>query len=278
MYVPGLPGTLGWDGQWDWGHLEWDTRDMSGMSLGLWEGMDSGIGVIHSGSLRTCPGCPWASWDSRMGWTLGLEPSTVGRLRHVQDVPWLPGTLGWDGQWDLQPSRVGRLGCVRDVPGTLGWDGQWDLEWDIWDMSGTSLGFPRLWMGWTVRLEPSRVGHSRHVQDVPGLSGTLGWDGQWDCSHLEWDTWDVPGTLGWDGQWDLEWDIWDMSGTSLGFPRLWMGWTVRLEPSRVGHSRHVQDVPGLSGTLGWDGQWDCSHLEWDTWDVSGTLGCGIAAI
>ena len=68
--VPGLPGTLGRDGQWDWSHLDWDTRNMSGMSLGflgLWEGMDSGIGAVHNGMLGTYPGCPWASWDSRMG-------------------------------------------------------------------------------------------------------------------------------------------------------------------------------------------------------------------
>ena len=117
-------------------------------------------------------------------------------------------------------------------------------------------------MGWTVRLEPSRVGHSGHVQDVPGLPGTLGRTvglqpsrvGRLGC------VWDVPGTLGWDG-------------------------TVGLEPSRVGHSGHVQDVPGLPGTLGWDGQWDCSHLEWEARDVSGmSLGLwdgmdsGIAAI
>ena len=31
-----------------------------------------------------------------MGWTVGLEPSTVGRSGHVQDIPGLPGTLEWD--------------------------------------------------------------------------------------------------------------------------------------------------------------------------------------
>ena len=41
--VPWLPGTLGWDGQWDCSHLEWDAWDVSGMSLGFWDGMDSGI-------------------------------------------------------------------------------------------------------------------------------------------------------------------------------------------------------------------------------------------
>ena len=37
------------DRQWDWSHLEWDTWDRSGMSLsflGLWDGMDSGIGAV----------------------------------------------------------------------------------------------------------------------------------------------------------------------------------------------------------------------------------------
>ena len=80
-----------------------DTRDMSRMSRGfleLWDGMDSGIRALHSGTLGTYPGCPWASWDSGMGWTVGLEPSTVGHWGHIRDVPGLPGTLGWDGQWD----------------------------------------------------------------------------------------------------------------------------------------------------------------------------------
>ena len=105
----------------------------------------------------------WASRDSGMGWTVGL-----------------------------QPSRVGSSGCVWDVPWTLGWDGQWDcshLGWDAWDVSGLP-----------VRLEPSRVGRLGCVWDVPG---TLEWDGQWEYSHLGWDAWDVsglPGTLGWDGQ------------------------------------------------------------------------------
>ena len=45
-------------------------------------------------------------------------------------------------------------------------------------------------MGWTVGLEPSRVRHSGHVRDVPGLPGTLGWDRQ--CSP-QWDSWKRPG-------------------------------------------------------------------------------------
>ena len=77
-------------------------------------------------------------------------------------------------------------------------------------------------MRWTVGLEPSTVGH---IRDVPGLPGTLGWDGQWHWSHLEWDTQDMSGLPG----------------------------TLGLEPSTV---EHVQDVPWLSGTLGWDGHWD----------------------
>ena len=59
-------------------------------------------------------------------------------------------------------------------------------------------------MGWTVGLEPSRVGHSGHVQDVPGLPGTQGWDRQWDWSPPQWDTR-------------------GMSRISLGFWELWMG-------------------------------------------------------
>ena len=35
-----------------------------------------------------------------MRWTVGLEPSTEGHSVHVEDVPGLPGTLGWDGQRD----------------------------------------------------------------------------------------------------------------------------------------------------------------------------------
>ena len=59
-------------------------------------------------------------------------------------------------------------------------------------------------MGWTVGMELSRVGESGHVQDVPGLPGTLGRDGQWEWSCLEWESR-------------------DMSRMSLGFPGLWDG-------------------------------------------------------
>ena len=86
--------------------------------------------VVHTPATLIQP--QRASWDSGMRWTVGLEPSTVGRLGHIQDVPGIPRTLGWDGQWD----------CSH-------------LEWDSRD-SG---------MGWTVGLQPSRVG-------FPGL-----WDG-----------------------------------------------------------------------------------------------------
>ena len=51
----------------------------------------------------------------------------MGQSGHVQDIPWLPATLRWDGQWDWSCSRVGQSGHVQDVPGlpaTLGWDGQ----------------------------------------------------------------------------------------------------------------------------------------------------------
>ena len=112
--------SLGTLGQWDWSHLEWDAREMSGMS--------------H---------------DSGDSGTVGLEPSRVGCSGHVWDVPQL-----W-GLWD-SGIRVGCSGHIWDVlgfPWTLGWDGE--------------LG-----------LEPSRVEHLGHVRDVPGLPGTLRWDGQ----------------------------------------------------------------------------------------------------
>ena len=41
----------------------------------------------------------------------------------------------------------------------------------VWDVPG---------IGWTLGLEPSRVGCSGHVWDIPGLPRTLGCDGQWD--------------------------------------------------------------------------------------------------
>ena len=69
------PGTLGWEGQWDCGPPLWDTWDLSGMSLcvpGLWDGKDSGIVALHSGTHGTCPGCPCVSRDSGMGGTVGL--------------------------------------------------------------------------------------------------------------------------------------------------------------------------------------------------------------
>ena len=125
--VPGLPGTLGWD---DWSRLhsgtcpgcpwasrdsgigwtmglepsiELDTWDVSGMFLdfpGLWDGMDSGIGAICRGTLGMYLGCPWASRDSGMRWTVGLEPSALGYSGHVWDVP------GMEWTWGLKPSRV----------------------------------------------------------------------------------------------------------------------------------------------------------------------------
>ena len=79
-----------------------------------------------------------------------------------------------------------------------------------------------------------------------------------------------------------------MYGISLGFQGLWDGMDSELEPSTVGHLGHVWDVPGLPGTLGWDGQWAvCSGMlgtcpayilgQWDGMDsgvgalCSGTL-------
>ena len=89
------------------------------------------------------------------------------------------------------------------------------------------LGCP--WDSGTVGLEPSRVGCSGQVWDVPGLPATLGCD---------------SGIVAiWSG----------MLGTCLECP--WvsrdsgMGWTVGLELCGVEHSGHVQDVPGLPATL-----------------------------
>ena len=65
-----------------------------------------------------------------MGWTVGLQPSTVGCLGCVWDVLELPRTLGWDGQWD--------------------WS---HLEWDTLDISGMTLGFLRLWDGMDSEIE-----------------------------------------------------------------------------------------------------------------------------
>ena len=89
--------------------MELDAQDVSGVFLdflGLWDGMDSGIGAICSGTLGMClrcvqdsgigwtvaisngtlGTCPWASPDSVMGWTVGLKPSAVGHSGHVWDV------------------------------------------------------------------------------------------------------------------------------------------------------------------------------------------------
>ena len=93
------------------------------------------------------------------------------------------------------------------------------------------------------------MGESGHVQDVPVLPGTLGRDGQWEWSCLEWESR-------------------DMSRMSLGFRDSGTGWTVGMELSRVGESGHVQDVRGLPGILGRDGQWEWSCLEWESRDMS----------
>ena len=91
------------------------------MSLGfpgLWDGMESGIRVLHRGTLGTCQGCPRASWDSGMGWTVGLEPSTVGHSGHVQDVPGLPRTLEWIDS-GIGTIWSGTLGTGRGCPSVI---------------------------------------------------------------------------------------------------------------------------------------------------------------
>ena len=122
-----IPGTLGWEGQWDF---------------------------RHSGTLGTCMGCPQHPRDSGMGRTLGFSHSAVGRSGHVCDVPSIPGTLGWEGQWDFRHSAVGQLGHVQDVrsiPRTL--------QWDSWDMSRMSAAFPGLCSG-TFGTCPGCLQHS----------------------------------------------------------------------------------------------------------------------
>ena len=65
-----------------------------------------------------------------------------------------------------------------------------------------------------------------------------------------------PGTLGWEGQWDCSpplWDTWDLSGGCPCVSRdSGMGRTVGLWPSTVGHMGPVQDVPVVPGL--WDGK------------------------
>ena len=199
-----IPGTLGCEGQWNFrhsavghlGHVQ-DVPTIPGI-LG-WEGQWD---FRHSGTLGTCLGCPQHPRDSGMGRTLGFRHSAVGRSGHVCDVPSIPGTLVWEGQWDFRHSAVGQLGHVQDVrsiPRTLQWDiwdmsrmspaflGLWDgkdsgilgtLQWDTWDMSGMSPAFPGLWDGKDSGiLGTLDLGHLGLVWDVPSIPGTLGWEG-----------------------------------------------------------------------------------------------------
>ena len=81
-----------------------------------------------------------------MGWTVGLKPYTMGHLAHVQDVPGLPRTR------DGMDSAIGAV-CSETRK----------------HVSGCPLASRDAGM---ERLEPfPRLGH---VQDVPGLPGTLG--------------------------------------------------------------------------------------------------------
>ena len=153
--IPSIPGTLGWEGQGDF---------------------------RHSGTLGSCLGCSQHSRDSGMGRTLGFRHSAVGCSGHVCDVPSIPGTLGWEGQWDFRYSAVGHLGHVLDVPsipGTLGWEGQLDFR-------------------------HSAVGHSGHVLDVPSIPGTPGWEGQLDFRYSavghSGHVLDVPSDMSWMSQ------------------------------------------------------------------------------
>ena len=89
QWVPGLPGTLGWDGQWNWSHLELDARDMSGMSpgfLGLLDGMDSGIGALCSGILGTTLGYPWEG-------LLDTQECVPTQSKSVRIFPYMPNYI-----------------------------------------------------------------------------------------------------------------------------------------------------------------------------------------
>ena len=153
--------------------------------------------ALHCGTHGTCQGCPSVSRDSGMGRTVGLWPSTVGHMGPVKDVLVCPGTLGWEGQWDCGPPL-----------------------WDTWDLSGMSQGSRDSGTSRTVGFWTSTVGHMGSVRDVPGVPGL--WDGK-DSGivALHCGTHGIcpgcprgPGTLGWEGQWDCSpplWDTWDMS-------------------------------------------------------------------
>ena len=128
----------------------------------------------------------------------------MGHLAQVWDIPSCPGTLGWEGQWDL---------CT--------------LLWDTWDMSGISEILPGLWDG---KYSHSSMGHLGHVWDMPSSPGTLGWEGQRDLGTLAWDTWDMSGisqvVLGlWDGKDSRIWALYRGTlGTGLHVvPGLWDG-------------------------------------------------------
>jgi len=57
-------GTLGWEGQWDWGGLDgtWESRGLPMVPLGLWDGKDSGTGVALVGHGNP-KDFPWSPWD-----------------------------------------------------------------------------------------------------------------------------------------------------------------------------------------------------------------------
>ena len=97
--------------------IELDARDVSEIFLdflGLWDGMDSGIGAICTQDVSGMSlGFP-ELWDGMDSWIA---------VEHLGRVPGLPGTQGWDGQWDWSPLQWDTRDMSRM---SLGWDGHWD--------------------------------------------------------------------------------------------------------------------------------------------------------
>ena len=118
-----------------------------------------------------------------MGRTLGFRHSALGHLGHVWDVPSIPGTLGWEGQWDFRHSRSGTLGTCL----------------------GCSQHSRDSGMGRTPGFRHPAVGHLGHVWDVPSIPGTLGWEGHQDLGTLQWDAQDMSGmSPAFPGLWDVK--------------------------------------------------------------------------
>ena len=140
MDVPSYPGTVGWQGQWESGTVQWDTWDMSGMSLySNPRTVDFYCAVGHSGISLVIAGLhvgwegqwnsctvQWDTWDMS-----GLSLVIPGR-RVSGIVEWDTGIslvvlglhVGWEGQWDS--------GTWDVIPAVYA---RWKRQWDTRDMS-----------------------------------------------------------------------------------------------------------------------------------------------